>query len=132
MKLFTLFGDPNEVQNSEFELNSLSMKDNGKALTYITQFQTLQSRLALTGQLLKMLQQLINQTIKLDNCYHETIRSSKKANSTPLTSKNEDASKYKKKFPSKPSTPSASTLASRSKKPTKISLVLNVTGWCGG
>ncbi|KNZ44960.1 uncharacterized protein VP01_8630g1 [Puccinia sorghi] len=75
-------------------LNSLSMKDNGKASTYITQFRTLQSRvnwndaafafhfrkglpscitnqLALTGQRLKTLQQLINQTIELDNCYHD-------------------------------------------------------------
>ncbi|KNZ64505.1 uncharacterized protein VP01_10215g1, partial [Puccinia sorghi] len=33
----TLFGDPNEVRNAEFELNSLSMKDNGKASTYISQ-----------------------------------------------------------------------------------------------
>ncbi|KNZ60386.1 uncharacterized protein VP01_1561g2 [Puccinia sorghi] len=41
-QLFTLLGDPNEVRNAEFKLNSLSMKDNGKALTYIAQFQTLQ------------------------------------------------------------------------------------------
>ncbi|KNZ47797.1 hypothetical protein VP01_6133g1, partial [Puccinia sorghi] len=33
------------VQNVEFKLNSLSMKENGKASTYITQFQTLQSRI---------------------------------------------------------------------------------------
>ncbi|KNZ54216.1 uncharacterized protein VP01_3005g1 [Puccinia sorghi] len=32
------------VRKAEFELNSLSMKDNGKASTYITQFRTLQSR----------------------------------------------------------------------------------------
>ncbi|KNZ61495.1 uncharacterized protein VP01_13933g1, partial [Puccinia sorghi] len=43
-QLFTLFRDPNEVQNTEFELNSLSMKDNRKASTYIAQFRTLQSR----------------------------------------------------------------------------------------
>ena len=42
-QLFTLFGNPNKVQNAEFELNSLSMKENGKALTYIAQFRTLQS-----------------------------------------------------------------------------------------
>ncbi|KNZ63136.1 uncharacterized protein VP01_11835g1, partial [Puccinia sorghi] len=82
-QLFTLFGDPNEVRNAEFKLNSLSMKDNGKASTYIAQLQTLQSRvdwnnaafafhfrkgllsritdqLALTGQQLKTLQQLIH------------------------------------------------------------------------
>ncbi|KNZ49437.1 uncharacterized protein VP01_5001g1 [Puccinia sorghi] len=44
-QLLTLFGDPNEVGNTEFKLNSLSMKDNGKASTYIAQFQTLQSRI---------------------------------------------------------------------------------------
>ncbi|KNZ63479.1 uncharacterized protein VP01_11390g1, partial [Puccinia sorghi] len=89
--------------NAEFELNSLSMKDNSKASTYIAQFRTLQSRvdwnnaafafhfrkglpsritnqLALTGQQLKTLQQLINRTIELDNCYHD---------------KNEDALRYK-------------------------------------
>ncbi|KNZ44330.1 uncharacterized protein VP01_9274g1, partial [Puccinia sorghi] len=70
-------------QSAEFELNSLSMKDNGNASNHIAQFWTLQSRvdwndaafafhfrkglpscitnqLALTGQQLKMLQQLIN------------------------------------------------------------------------
>ncbi|KNZ50662.1 uncharacterized protein VP01_4304g1 [Puccinia sorghi] len=79
-QLFNLFRDPNEVRNAEFKLNSLSMKDNGKASTYIAQFWTLQSRidwndaafafhfrkglpsritnqLALTGQRLKTLQQ---------------------------------------------------------------------------
>ncbi|KNZ45744.1 uncharacterized protein VP01_7844g1, partial [Puccinia sorghi] len=131
-QLFTLFGDPNEVRNTEYELNSLSMKDNGKASTYIAQFRTLQSRvnwnnaafafhfrkglpsritdqLALTGQQLKTLQQLIDRTIELDNCYHE---------------KNEDALRYKplKKFSSKPSTPFTSSSASR---PTEIALVLN-------
>ncbi|KNZ47710.1 uncharacterized protein VP01_6204g1, partial [Puccinia sorghi] len=134
-----------------FELNSLSMKDNGKELTYIAQFQTLQSRinwknatfafhlqkgllggithqLALTGQQLKTLQQLINQTIEINNCYHEKIRSNKKTDSTPSTSKNKDASKYKKKFPAKPFTPSALTSAPRSRKPTKIALVLNKEG----
>ncbi|KNZ63035.1 uncharacterized protein VP01_11943g1, partial [Puccinia sorghi] len=114
-KLFTLFGDPNEVQNTEFELNSLSMKDNSKASTYIAQFQTLQLRidwndaafafhfrkglpscitdqLALTGQRLKTLQQLIDRTVELENCYDNKIRSNKKVNLTPSTSKNEDAS----------------------------------------
>ncbi|KNZ44169.1 hypothetical protein VP01_9440g1 [Puccinia sorghi] len=71
-------------------------------------------QLALTGQRLKTLQQLINQTIELDNCYHNKIR--------------EDASKYKKKLPSKPFTPSALTLAPRLRKPTEIALVLNKEG----
>ncbi|KNZ63666.1 uncharacterized protein VP01_11167g1, partial [Puccinia sorghi] len=113
-----LFRDPNEVRNAEFELSSLSMKDNSKASTYIAQFQTLQSRidwnnaafafhfrkglpscitdqLALTSQRLKTLQQLIDQTIKLDNCYHDKVRSNRRTDSTPSTSKNEEALRYK-------------------------------------
>ncbi|KNZ63205.1 hypothetical protein VP01_11733g1, partial [Puccinia sorghi] len=68
-------------------------------------------QLALTGQRLKMLQH-------------------RKTNSTPSTSKNEDALKHKssKKFPLKPSTPFALALASRPKKSTKIALVLNKEG----
>ncbi|KNZ62027.1 hypothetical protein VP01_13228g1, partial [Puccinia sorghi] len=84
--------------------------------------------LALTGQRLKTLQQLIDQTIKLNNCYHNKIRSNKKADSTPSTLKNEDSLKYKKKFPVKPFTPSALTLAPKSRKPTKIASVLNKEG----
>ncbi|KNZ63258.1 uncharacterized protein VP01_11676g1, partial [Puccinia sorghi] len=142
-QLFTLFGDPNE--------------DNSKASTYITQFRTFQSRvnwndaafafhfrkglpshssnqLDLTGQRIKMLQQLINQTIELDNCYHEKIWSSRKTDSTPSTSKNEDASKHKslKKFPLKPSTPFASSSVSRPKRSTKIASVLNKEGQLNG
>ncbi|KNZ48204.1 uncharacterized protein VP01_5836g1 [Puccinia sorghi] len=141
------------VRNAEFELNSLSMKDNGKASTYISQFRTLQSRvdwndaafafhfqkglpsritnqLALTGQRLKTLQQLIDRTIELDNCYHDKVWSSKKADSTPSTLKNKDPLKHKssKKFPSKPSTPFASSLASRPKRSTEIALVLSKEG----
>ncbi|KNZ61663.1 hypothetical protein VP01_13738g1 [Puccinia sorghi] len=51
-----------------------------------------------------------------------------KADSTPSTSKNEDTSKEKKKFPAKPFTPSALTLATRSRKPTEIASVLNKEG----
>ncbi|KNZ60368.1 hypothetical protein VP01_15646g1, partial [Puccinia sorghi] len=87
-------------------------------------------QLALTGQRLKTLQQLIDQTIKLNNCYHDKVWSSKKADSIPSTLKNEDASKHKssKKFPSKPSTPFASTSASRPKRSTEIASVLNKEG----
>ncbi|KNZ47993.1 retroviral aspartyl protease family protein, partial [Puccinia sorghi] len=70
-------------------------------------------QLALTGQRLKMLQKLINRTIELSNCYHDQIQSHKNANSTPSTSNNKDNSQYKKRFPSKPYTPSASTSAPR-------------------
>ncbi|KNZ61940.1 hypothetical protein VP01_13320g1, partial [Puccinia sorghi] len=87
------------------------------------------------GQRPKTLQQLINQTIELNNCYHKKIQSNKKTDPTPSTLG------YKKKFPSKPFTPSASTLVPRSRKPTKIALVLNKEGqreregiclYCGG
>ncbi|KNZ62889.1 uncharacterized protein VP01_12108g1, partial [Puccinia sorghi] len=77
--------------------------DPNEASTYIAQFRTLQLR------------------INWNN-------SNKKADSTPSTSKNEDASKYKKKFPAKPFTPSASTLAPRLRKPTEIASVLNKEG----
>ncbi|KNZ44968.1 uncharacterized protein VP01_8623g2, partial [Puccinia sorghi] len=43
-QFFTFFWDPNEVCNTEFELNSLSMKDNGRASTYITQASKLNHR----------------------------------------------------------------------------------------
>ncbi|KNZ51167.1 uncharacterized protein VP01_4060g2 [Puccinia sorghi] len=51
-QFFTLFGDPNEVPNAEFDLNSLSIKDNGKAWTYIAQFRTLHYRFITTEELL--------------------------------------------------------------------------------
>ncbi|KNZ44858.1 hypothetical protein VP01_8756g1, partial [Puccinia sorghi] len=120
-QLFTLFGDPNEVRNAKFELNSLSMKDNGKALSYIAQFRTLQAS------------ESHHQSVGSDWSATQntsTVRSGRKTNSTPSTSKNEDASKRKspKKFPSKPSTPFASSSASRPKRSTKIASVLNKEG----
>ncbi|KNZ55234.1 uncharacterized protein VP01_2731g1 [Puccinia sorghi] len=102
---------------------------------YIAQFRTLQSRInwndaAFTFHFQKGLPSRITNQLaltELNNFYHNKIQSSKKANSTPSTSKNEDALRYKKNFPLKPS-PSASTSAPRSKKSTKISLVLNKEG----
>ncbi|KNZ57884.1 uncharacterized protein VP01_204g9 [Puccinia sorghi] len=153
-QLFTLFGDPNEVRNAEFELNSLAMKENGKASTYISQFRTLQSRvdwndaafafhfrkglpsritdqLALTGQRLNTLQQLIDRTIELDNCYHDKVRNNKKSDSS---SKQDDASKNSQKSSKKSSnvkTPTSSTpksSSSKSKIPADIVAVLNKEG----
>ncbi|KNZ43885.1 putative signal peptide protein, partial [Puccinia sorghi] len=119
-QLFTFFRDPNEVRNAEFKIDwnnaSFALHFQKGLPSRIT------DQLSLTGQRLKTHQQLINQTIKLDNCYHKKICSKKKANSTPSNSKKKDASKYKKKFPSKPFTPSALNLAPRSRKPTKIAL----------
>ncbi|KNZ63227.1 uncharacterized protein VP01_11701g1, partial [Puccinia sorghi] len=112
-QLFTLFGDPNEVRNTKFELNSLSMKENHKVsssgLSRLPSHIT--DQLALTGQQLKMLQH-------------------RKTDSTPSTLKNEDASKQKssKKFPSKPSTPFASSSEPRPKRSIKIASVLNKEG----
>ncbi|KNZ62607.1 hypothetical protein VP01_12499g1, partial [Puccinia sorghi] len=82
----------------------------------------------------KGFRQLIYRTIKLENCYHDKVWSSRKTDSTPSTLKNEDASKYKssKKFRLKPSTPLASSLASRQKRSTKIASVLNKEGQLNG
>ncbi|KNZ62829.1 uncharacterized protein VP01_12198g1, partial [Puccinia sorghi] len=121
-QLFTLLRDPNESR--------IDWKNTAFAFHFR---KGLPSRItdqlaALTVQRLKTLQQLIYQTIELDNFYHNKIQSNKKADSTPSTLKNKDASKYKKKFPSKPFTPSALTLALRPRKPTKIASVLNKEG----
>ena len=148
-QLFTLFGDPNEVRNAEFELNSLSMKENGKASTYIAQFRALQSRvewndaafafhfrkglpsritdqLALTGLRLTTLQQLIDRTIELDNCYHDKMRFNKKSDPSSSTAKTADSSKQyhnpskKPQHNSKPSTSSSSNPAPTSSKVKKF------------
>ncbi|KNZ46587.1 uncharacterized protein VP01_7145g1, partial [Puccinia sorghi] len=65
-------------------------------------------QLALTGQQITTLQKLIDRTIELNNCYHNKIWSNKKSDPTPSTLKNKDGSK--------------------SRKPTKIALVLNKEG----
>ncbi|KNZ49325.1 hypothetical protein VP01_5084g1, partial [Puccinia sorghi] len=68
-----------QIQTTIFHL------DNGKVSTYIAQFRTfhrITDQLFLTGQQLKTLQKLIDQTIELKNCYHDKIRSNEKADST--------------------------------------------------
>ncbi|KAI9619627.1 hypothetical protein KEM48_006213 [Puccinia striiformis f. sp. tritici PST-130] len=107
-QLFTLFGDPNEVRNAEYELNNLQMKESGKASAYIAQFRTLQSRISwndsaftfifakdfhlesptnwrLVDCALPPSNSLIDRTIELDNCYHDKNRSKK-----PDTSSKQD------------------------------------------
>ena len=152
-QLFTLFGDPNEVCNTEFELNSLSMKETGKASTYISQFRVLQSQvewndaafafhfrkglpsritdhLAISGQRLSTLQQLIDRTIELDNCYHDKVQSKKTDH--PQQHKADDPSKTSSKSSnlakstSKPSTSSTSKPKSQYKP--EYSNVLNKDG----
>ncbi|KAI9629667.1 hypothetical protein KEM48_012731 [Puccinia striiformis f. sp. tritici PST-130] len=139
-QLFTLFGDPNEVRDAEYELNNLQMKESSKVSAYIAQFCTLQSRiswndaaftfhfrkglppqitdqLAISGLRLTSLQQLIDRTIELDNCYHDKNRSKKPETS----SKQEDSSKTNGnkslKKPPQQSSGSSSTPALSSSKP---------------
>ncbi|KAH9461410.1 hypothetical protein Pst134EA_017718 [Puccinia striiformis f. sp. tritici] len=157
-QLFTIFGDPNEVRNTEYELNNLQMKDSGKASLYIAQFCTLQSRiswndfaftfhfhkglppritdqLAISGLHLTSLQQLIDRTIELDNCYHDKNRSKKP--DTP--SKQDDSSKSNNnKSSKKPHQQSSGTPALSSSKPRtrttpqEISSVLSKEGFLKG
>ncbi|KNZ47377.1 hypothetical protein VP01_6447g1, partial [Puccinia sorghi] len=96
-QLFTLFGDPNKVQNA-------------KASTYIAQFQTLQLRIDWNDAAFAL--------------HFRKGLPSRITDQLALT----DALKYKKKFPAKPFTPSASTSAPRSRKPTEIASVLNKEG----
>ncbi|MBW0514922.1 hypothetical protein O181_054637 [Austropuccinia psidii MF-1] len=44
-KLFTLFGDPNEVRKAEQELENLRMKESGQVSLYIADFRSLMSRI---------------------------------------------------------------------------------------
>ncbi|KNZ62752.1 uncharacterized protein VP01_12269g1, partial [Puccinia sorghi] len=116
-QLFTLFGDPNEFWTLQLRVD---WNDAAFAFHFRKGLPSrITHQLDLTGQQLKTLQQLIHQTIQLDNCYHD---------------KNEDASKHKssKKFSLKPSTPFALSLASRPKRSTKIASVLNKEGQLNG
>ncbi|KAI9630987.1 hypothetical protein KEM48_013351 [Puccinia striiformis f. sp. tritici PST-130] len=82
-QLFTLFGDPNEVRNAEYELNNLQMKESSKAwndAAFTFHFRKglpprITDQLAISGLRLTSLQQLIDRTIELDNCYHDKNRS---------------------------------------------------------
>ncbi|MBW0475380.1 hypothetical protein O181_015095 [Austropuccinia psidii MF-1] len=94
-KLFTLFGDPNEVRESEREFDNLRIKESGHVSLYIADFRSLISRirdfgeraythvyrrgleLRLLDQLdphpgnFDTLQELIYITLELDTRYHE-------------------------------------------------------------
>ncbi|MBW0463729.1 hypothetical protein O181_003444 [Austropuccinia psidii MF-1] len=94
-KLFTLFGDPNEVRKAEHELDNLRMKESGHVSLYIAAFRSLMSRIGdwgerayihvyrrgLTSRLLdqlashpgtfESLQELMDVTLELDTRYHE-------------------------------------------------------------
>ncbi|KAH9443552.1 hypothetical protein Pst134EA_033019 [Puccinia striiformis f. sp. tritici] len=114
-QLFTLFGDPNEVRNAEYELNNLQMKESSKASAYIAQFHTLQSRIswndaAFTFHFRKGLPPRITDQL--------AIKSPKKPETS---SKQEDSSKSNgnksSKKPPQQSSGSSSTPASSSSKP---------------
>ncbi|MBW0509066.1 hypothetical protein O181_048781 [Austropuccinia psidii MF-1] len=49
-KLFTLFGDPNEVRKAEQELDNLRMKESGHLSLYIAKFRSLISRIGGWGE----------------------------------------------------------------------------------
>ncbi|MBW0583508.1 hypothetical protein O181_123223 [Austropuccinia psidii MF-1] len=94
-KLFTLFGDPNEVRKAEQELENLRMKESGQLSLYIADVRGLMSRIGdwggrayihvyrrgLASRLLDLLashpgkfdslQELMEITLELDNRYHE-------------------------------------------------------------
>ncbi|MBW0585387.1 hypothetical protein O181_125102 [Austropuccinia psidii MF-1] len=94
-KLFTLFGDPNEVRKAEAELESLRMKEGGNVSLYIAYFRSLVSiigdwgeralihhfrkglpsrildRLASHSSRIDSLQDLMDITLELDTRYHE-------------------------------------------------------------
>ncbi|MBW0522067.1 hypothetical protein O181_061782 [Austropuccinia psidii MF-1] len=94
-KLFTLFGDPNEVRKAEQELDNLRMKESGQVSLYIAYFRSLMSRIrdwgerdyihvyrrGLASRLLDQLashpgnfdslQELMDMTLELDTRYHE-------------------------------------------------------------
>ncbi|KAI9627072.1 hypothetical protein H4Q26_017543 [Puccinia striiformis f. sp. tritici PST-130] len=138
-QLFTLFGDPNEIHNAEYELNNLQMKESSKASAYIAQLCTLPSRTSWNDTAFTFhFRKLINRTIKLDNCYHDKNRSKKPETS----SKQEDSSKsngnkYLKKPQQKSSNYSGTPALSSSKPrtrttPKEISLVLCKEGFLKG
>ncbi|MBW0587389.1 hypothetical protein O181_127104 [Austropuccinia psidii MF-1] len=94
-KLFTLFGDPNEVRKAEQELDNLRMKESAHISLYIADFRSLMSRIgdwgerayihvyrrSLVSRLLDQLtshpgnfdslQELMEITLELNTRYHE-------------------------------------------------------------
>ncbi|MBW0573324.1 hypothetical protein O181_113039 [Austropuccinia psidii MF-1] len=94
-KLFTLFGDPNEVRKAEAELHGLRMKEGGHVALYIAYFRSLVSRIGDWGERalihhfrkglassipdqlashpsnIDSLQDLMDVSLELDTRYHE-------------------------------------------------------------
>ncbi|MBW0475934.1 hypothetical protein O181_015649 [Austropuccinia psidii MF-1] len=94
-RLFTLFGDPNEVRKAEQELENLRIKESGKVSLYIADLRSLMSRIGDWGERAYIhvyrrglasrfldqlashpgnfdsLQELMDITLELDTRYHE-------------------------------------------------------------
>ena len=103
-QLNTLFGDPNELRNTENQIDNLTMHESDPASSYISSFRTLESRLrgwsdrslmfalgkGSPAQILDLLEQqpgdintlsdLVNATLKIDNRYQESQRDKRQAN----------------------------------------------------
>ena len=106
-QLLLLFGDPNEERNAENALLSLTMKDHGKAATYISDFRLLQTKTDFnetalkacfrrglpdrilhqfpnTGKRLDTLQDLMDRALEVDNHHQDMLRNKKADNKPPL------------------------------------------------
>ncbi|MBW0491187.1 hypothetical protein O181_030902 [Austropuccinia psidii MF-1] len=94
-KLYTFFGDPNEVRRAEAELDSLRMKEGGHVSLYMADFRSLVSKIGDWGEralihhfrkglpsrildqlashpsMIDSLQELMDVTLELDKRYHE-------------------------------------------------------------
>ncbi|KAI9623645.1 hypothetical protein H4Q26_014372 [Puccinia striiformis f. sp. tritici PST-130] len=142
-QLFTLFGDPNEVRNAEYELNNLQMKESSKAwndAAFTFHFRKglpprITDQLAISGLRLTSLQQLIDRTIELDNCYHDKNRSKKPENSSKQDDSSKSNGNKSSRKPQQQSSASSSTPASSFSKsktrttPKEISSVLGNEGF---
>ena len=106
-QLFSLYGDRNETRNAELELDELTMKENGYASTYITEFRALMGRIEGWGECALMfkfrkglpprlldamsthfdnvnsLLELINLTLKFDTRYHKQQKEKRREPSVP-------------------------------------------------
>ncbi|MBW0588342.1 hypothetical protein O181_128057, partial [Austropuccinia psidii MF-1] len=122
LKLFTLFGDPNEVRKAEAELDSLRMKEGGHVSLYIADFRSLVSRIGDWGERalihhfrkglpsrildklashpsnIDSLQDLMDVTLELDTRYHERQKENKPEASKSSSShrQNSSSSSHKK------------------------------------
>ncbi|KAI9607717.1 hypothetical protein KEM48_003467 [Puccinia striiformis f. sp. tritici PST-130] len=119
LELVTLYGDPNELQATEYKLDSLTMKDGDHASNYIS----ILDLLAQNTEVFDTLSELIEATLKIDTRHHERQKEKKRENGSQPTQPKKDTSKT-----TSSSTPSTSrnpsTSKSTSKTPSEITKVL--------